>query len=78
MSYYPKMETRVHEQEVDRLVLVVTHDQAQSFSRAVDPCALREARKLVRGDWALIDVAYAEVKNGKRCDSFYYFERVAA
>lgn len=36
----------------------IEHDVAASYSRAVDPRATREARKVLRGRWALVDVEY--------------------
>jgi hypothetical protein len=72
------MTCRVVEQTADTLVLAIEHADHQSFSRAVDPRAMREARKRITGTWALIDATYGhDVARPRRCESIYTFRRKA-
>lgn len=55
---YPPMTVTVHRPSEGVCDITVEHDIAQSYSRAVDPRAMREARRVLRGTWALTDTEY--------------------
>jgi hypothetical protein len=55
--------------------IAVTHHIRQSYSRAVEPRAMREARQRLVGRWGLFDVDYNDGKptTGDRCTTVYKF-----
>jgi hypothetical protein len=60
--------------------IVVEHDEAQSYSRAVDPKAMRAAREAMRQhrivtQVALVDVDYGGDPDDRRCRAVYHFVR---
>ena len=70
------MTLRVVERTADRFVLAVGHADWQSYSRAVDPRAMRAARATLRDgrQWALIDADYDSVPCvDRRTESIYTF-----
>ena len=72
---YPTMTAEVTRPEAWVAQITVEHDIAQSYSKAVQPRAMREARKVLRGTWALTDVDYpdGEEWQGRRCRTTYIF-----
>ena len=59
----------------------IEHDVAASYSRAVDPRATREARRVLRGTWRLTDVEYGldtdvdgnDIRPNGRCRSRFTY-----
>lgn len=79
------MVTRVLERSSHILVLAVEHAAIQSYSRTVQPMAMREAGKRLRDgrQWGLIAVDYQDearddarpsVKPNDRCETIYTFK----
>ena len=59
---YPTMTATIADRSADRVTLDIEHDPAQSWSRAVDPCAMRKARTVLPRDgrqWAMTDADYS-------------------
>lgn len=65
----------------DRLVITIDHDARASYSRAVQPRAMREAKQRIRpGErWGLHDVDYQDSPNGDTYGrSVYHFRQDTA
>lgn len=85
----PPMIVAGNKPDPDTLLITIDHTADQSYSRAVDPRAMRAAREHILGGerWALVDADYGQpttVTDG-RADHFggwsrsvYRFERQAA
>lgn len=77
MKYPPmKCETIRDRGNGDEVTIHVTHHVAQSWSKAVDPRAMKEARQTLPRDgrqWALLDTDYGVETIGDMCRSVYYF-----
>ena len=75
---YPTMTTTTVEQTATALTLDVEHHIGQSWSRSVDPKAMRAARGLLRsGGWELHDTNYGHGtrEDETRSVSRYYFRK---
>jgi hypothetical protein len=77
---YPKMKTTVVEQTSTTIVLDIEHAASQSWSKAVDPKAMRVAKGLITGgNWAMVDTTYGfgGPRDDSRSVSRYYFRKEA-
>lgn len=73
---FPPMTTTVHRPSPDVCDITVEHDVAQSYSRAVDPRAMKEARRTLRDGrtWRLTDAEYGLERSAeRRCASRFTF-----
>lgn len=73
---FPAMVLTVTERAADLVILDVEHDPRQSYSRSVDPRAMREARRILPRDgrqWALTSVNYDDPAPEGRALSRYHF-----
>ena len=77
MAYPPMTVEVVPGTPADEVHLLVRHHMAQSYSRAVEPRAMKEARNRLVGRWGLYDVDYDQVPTvGDRCGSVYKFRKL--
>jgi len=73
---YPPMKAEMICRDGHEAEIHVEHDIAQSYSRSVDPRAMKEARRTLPRDgrqWALLDADYGVETIGDMCRSVYYF-----
>lgn len=66
-----------HRMDAHEFVVAVEHDPRQSYSRAVDPRALRYARTHLRGQWKLTRCNYDAPAPEGRAVSEFHFARLA-
>ena len=75
----PAMSVEIEHLDGDHVVIEVTHDPRQSYSRAVMPRAHRSARKVLRGAW---QCDHGEVEYDRpapapgRCLTVYHYRRI--
>ena len=74
---YPAMTATVTERSATAATITVEHHIGQSYSRAVDPRAMKEARRVLRDGhvWALVEVDYGMDTVGSRTSALYSFVR---
>lgn len=73
---YPAMTATVTERTATTATITVEHDIRQSYSKAVQPRAMKEARRNLRdGVWALAEVDYDMDTVGSRTSALYSFVR---
>ncbi len=63
---FPPMTVTVFRPSEGVCDITVEHDIAQSYSRSVDPRAMKEARKVLRGTWKLTDAEYGLERSEER------------
>lgn len=75
MSNYPAMTATVSYPVPGQLARVdVTHDPRQSYSRSIQPRAMKAARQVLRGVWVMCTIDYRnECPATGRCVTTYYF-----
>ena len=74
----PKMTATIEYPGQGHTTITIEHDIAQSYSRSVDPKAMKVARQTLRGTWALTDVDYGlERAAPRRTASRFHFHREA-
>lgn len=73
---YPPMQVDTVCRDGHEAEIHVIHDIAQSYSRSVDPRAMKEARRsLPYGRWELFDVDYGVETIDRRCRSVFHYRR---
>lgn len=72
---YPPMTATVAQPSPDVCDITIEHDIAQSYSRAVDPKAMSEARRRLRDGrtWRLTDADYGYDQRDRRTHSRFTF-----
>ena len=79
MSNYPAMTAEVSFPVPGQLARVdITHDPRQSYSRSIQPRAMKAARQALRGVWVMCTIDYHnEDPATGRCVTTYYFKGAA-
>lgn len=79
MSNFPTMTAEVSFPVPGQLARVdVTHAPAQSYSKAVQPKAMKAARSVLRGVWVMCTIDYHDSDPvTDRCVTTYYFKGAA-